>query len=636
MIKQRKLISIDFLALIIFFTGSLFLNQVCLAQDQEIADSLKFKINTETDVSDEERMSLLTDYLNNEQNNDSVIHYGHKLLSLALSTNVSGEIYSGYYSLAGAYQFKGDLEKSLNYYIESLKYAGTPQREAASYSNLANVYYTNMDYNKAFKNYLKALGIFEAINDSLRYGTTAISLGYNYFVVDRLDSAYYYTNSARNIYTTLNYKYRDYYWAYAEGNIALIKAKQGNIQEAENSLNQALEILIRYNDDYAICDYRFQLSKIYFERGELDTGLKNAIEAYKMAEKNRFKIFIKDGAEILSQFYAVLGNYENAYKYQSTFITYKDSLLNVDLVRKLADQQKEFEVGQKQADLDLVKAEQEVERVLLWSIGGFALILIVLAIIIFQYYRSKSKVNRILEEQKLKLESLNDTKDKFFSIISHDLRGPISSFFGISRMIKFFVKSKETDQLLEVADDIDQSVQQLTNLLDNLLSWAVQQQGEFPNNPASIHLQDIANEIVSIFSNMSKAKNITLSANVERELFVYIDKQMLETVIRNLVNNALKFTPETGAVTILGHQEGEEAHIQIKDTGVGIAEEKLATLFNLQSKKSTYGTAGEKGLGLGLQLAYEFVATSNGRLEVESSAGNGTVFHLYLPIANPV
>lgn len=617
---------------IISLIGLLFCINSCFAQSQVKADSLK-KVLLEDHVvkSDSFQAIIIRDILNEERNADAKIIYAKILLDKAEKLNDGNFYFLAFYKLGEAYSDKGNLSESINAYINGLKYASTEYREAGIYSNMAGVYLNGEDYFNSFKNARRAIKIFESVPDPLRAGTAILNIGYGYNNLNQLDSAYFYTNKAREIFASIDDQYHDYYWAYAEGNMALIKAKNQEYDEAENSLNTALEILIHYQDDYAICDYDYQLAKIYFERGEILRGLTKATSSFKIARKYGYKEFIRDGSEILSQFHRELDEYEKAYNYQSIFISYKDSLLNADLIRKLADQQKEMEVGQKQAELDVIEAQQKIERLILYVIAAFAAILFVLAFIIYKYYRSKSKVNKLLEDQKLKLESLNSTKDKFFSIISHDLRGPISSFFGISRMIKFFVKSKETDQLLEVADDIDQSVEQLSSLLDNLLSWAMQQQGDFPNNPTAVHVSEVASNVVSVFSNMAQSKEIRLSSKVPDELIVNVDKQMLETIIRNLVNNALKFTNEKGQVTLLAKQENDQIHIEVTDTGVGIPKEKLEQLFTLQENKSTYGTEGEKGLGLGLRLAYEFIASSHGSIQVESEEGKGTIFHIYLP-----
>ncbi|MEQ9305686.1 MAG: HAMP domain-containing sensor histidine kinase, partial [Marinoscillum sp.] len=238
----------------------------------------------------------------------------------------------------------------------------------------------------------------------------------------------------------------------------------------------------------------------------------------------------------------------------------------------------------------------------------------------------------VLENQKKALETLNQTKDRFFSIISHDLRGPINSFHGVSNLIKYFVESKNPEELLEVADDIDQSVDRLTNLLDNLLSWAMQQQGHFPNVPEKLNLNEMSQELVETLDNMARGKQIELDARIDEQIYLWADRNTTMTILRNLVNNGLKFTEPGGKVGLTAVQDGSYAIINIYDTGVGMPKDKLKKLWRLQEEKSTYGTAGERGLGLGLQLVYEFIEMNHGKVEVESTEQIGTTFTVWLPL----
>ena len=194
-------------------------------------------------------------------------------------------------------------------------------------------------------------------------------------------------------------------------------------------------------------------------------------------------------------------------------------------------------------------------------------------------------------------------------------------------MIKFLVQAKETDQLLDIADDIDQSVERLSNLLDNLLNWAMQQQGHIPNVPEKLELRYICEDLTATFKTMAESKKIDLRSEVDEGIVIWADRNMTMTILRNLTNNALKFTPEGGRVSLHAHEKEGVVEIAVRDTGVGIPKEKLDQLFTLGDKKSTYGTSGEKGLGLGLQLVYEFVELNNGTIKVESEPDQGDDLH---------
>jgi two-component system, sensor histidine kinase LadS len=236
-----------------------------------------------------------------------------------------------------------------------------------------------------------------------------------------------------------------------------------------------------------------------------------------------------------------------------------------------------------------------------------------------------------LQEQHNELEKLNSTKDHFFSIISHDLRGPVNAFSGLSTLVKLSVENKDYDQLPEMAERLDYSSNQLTHLLDNLLNWAVNQKGEIPFTPEKIELKFMIEHIFNTFKNMADSKKIHLESTIPKDIFITADRNTVMTIFRNLVNNAIKFTEEGGMVSLSAISKEGLASIKIADTGIGIAKDRLETIFQLKEDKGQ-GTAGEKGLGLGLRLVSEFVALNKGSIAVESKEGVGATFTIEIPL----
>ena len=186
-----------------------------------------------------------------------------------------------------------------------------------------------------------------------------------------------------------------------------------------------------------------------------------------------------------------------------------------------------------------------------------------------------------------------------------------------------------------MVDKMGESVDRLTQLLDTLLNWALQQRGHFPYVPEKMDLGELAKDVIDMFKDNALSKKIELEFESDDAFELLVDKNTTSTILRNLVNNAIKFTNTGGHVKMHASKDssGQFCQIQVTDNGVGIPKEKLDVLFNLDETISTKGTFGETGLGLGLQLVYEFVNLNKGEIKVESNDGNGTTFTIKLPLA---
>ena len=239
----------------------------------------------------------------------------------------------------------------------------------------------------------------------------------------------------------------------------------------------------------------------------------------------------------------------------------------------------------------------------------------------------KIYLNEIQAQKKL--------KDRFFAIISHDLRGPVSSFQGLSQIISLYIQQAKYDELEKMLGEVDQATDQLSKLLDNLLNWASSELSQIPYNPEMINLSSMINDLRGIFQSTAKTKNITIQSEIDKNITLWADLNSTVTIFRNLIHNALKFTPEGGTITLKATTKNEQVLIDVHDTGVGMSDEKIKKLFVLSDKASTYGTKGEKGIGLGLQLVNEFTKLNKGLLAVSSDEGKGTTFTITLPTKAP-
>ena len=237
-----------------------------------------------------------------------------------------------------------------------------------------------------------------------------------------------------------------------------------------------------------------------------------------------------------------------------------------------------------------------------------------------------------LEAQKVELAEINASKDKFFSIISHDLRSPFNALLGFAQLLSENLGRYTLEETQQKVDRIRTAAERLFALLENLLTWSRIQRGALEHNPEMILLGEIAADIVDLFTPNAEQKNITFRNCVAADLTAYADHSMVNTVIRNLMSNALKFTPKDGTITLSVQNAHERVlEIAVSDTGVGMSPEVMAKLLRIDTTHTSVGTAGEIGTGLGLILCKELVEKNGGRIWVESVVGVGTTFKFTLP-----
>lgn len=234
-------------------------------------------------------------------------------------------------------------------------------------------------------------------------------------------------------------------------------------------------------------------------------------------------------------------------------------------------------------------------------------------------------------EEELRLS--NQTKDKFFSIIGHDLKNPLSSLLGFSKLLY-----AEYDDFTDVekktfVKDIKETSENLYKLAENILFWARSQTGSLKCTPDNIDLRELVQDNIELLEATAGQKNIKVTNELNTPVLAFADNNMVTTVIRNLISNAIKFTPRNGSINISLCEEKDHVCIEIKDNGLGIAERHLSHLFKISEKTRTYGTEKESGTGLGLVICKEFITQNNGKIWVKSQEGKGSSFFFTLPTA---
>jgi two-component system, sensor histidine kinase and response regulator len=229
------------------------------------------------------------------------------------------------------------------------------------------------------------------------------------------------------------------------------------------------------------------------------------------------------------------------------------------------------------------------------------------------------------------LTEANLAKMKFLSIIAHDLRNPFNSLLGFSTLLLANYDRYTDDKIKEYLKYMSKSANQGHQLLENLLDWARANTRKIEINPETFSIQMTVTETLGLLSGSATKKAISISPQIPETTLVYADQNMIRTVIRNLISNAIKFTPRGGVITITARDEDEFTYVYVADNGVGISPDKLANLFSLSSDYSTLGTEKETGTGLGLILCYEFIALNKGNITATSTSGKGSLFTISIP-----
>jgi PAS domain S-box-containing protein len=243
----------------------------------------------------------------------------------------------------------------------------------------------------------------------------------------------------------------------------------------------------------------------------------------------------------------------------------------------------------------------------------------------------RKKTEQEIKFKNQELQKVNAEKDKFFSILAHDLKGPFNSIVGFSNILAEQVHRKDIESIKHFVDIIRNSSLRAMNLLMNLMEWAQSQSGRMNFNPEYFEMNNLIKEVLLLFSDIAIQKSVIITKELPVEIPVYADKAMIGTVLRNLVSNAVKFTKPGGSINISAEVKQNILKVSISDTGIGISKSSLEAVFQADANLVTFDTQNEKGTGLGLILCKEFIEKHKGKIWVESDLGQGSVFYFTIP-----
>ncbi|OGS69215.1 MAG: hypothetical protein A3F91_03575 [Flavobacteria bacterium RIFCSPLOWO2_12_FULL_35_11] len=536
--------------------------------------------------------------------------------------------------------------KSLNLNKEILNKDGI----ASNYTNIGNLYYQEENYGLAEKYFRDALLIYEKLKNkygiSSSYTNIANAMADNGKVAEGLN---YYKKSIA-IEEELGYQYGI---AINYNNIGDCYINLKQYKEAMGYLDKAMKIADSLGERDLQSIVLLNISDVENKRKRFQSAIYAARESYAIADLIGNLDYKSENLLQASIAYEGLGDNVLALKRLKEYTAIKDSLLKMDRVKKIKLFNTLNELEKSQYTItDLSKTSEEAQsnyekekkytHILIIAIVIFAFLLILL----IQQNASKKKAFSLLEfknyqvhkmkdeidGQSDKLKLLNSTKDKFFSIIAHDLKNPFNSIAGFTDLMIENNEIYDETKRLKFLKIIKGSTAKVSNLLDNLLIWANSQSGNLKFNPKNINLAQQVSNVVSFLEIQAINKDISILNKVEKNVFVKADENMLDTILRNLISNAIKFTQPKGEIQIFSSLKKDFVEITVKDNGVGMTEVEIAAIFNVNEISSTLGTSNEQGSGLGLILCKDFVESHGGKIWVKSAVNEGSEFKFTLPI----
>ena len=541
---------------------------------------------------------------NDQSNFAEAIDYYLKALTAFEKDSYTPGICMSLTTIATVYSSLGDHKKALEYINKSLQIddsKSNKEQQALNLGNIAAVYSAIKDYNNALLFYNKGLVMAESIGDDA-------------WKVNML------------------------------GNIADMHYYMQHYDTARATYEAELKLAAKISDTSALISGNRGIGRTLIKTGDIRGGIGRLLPVYQLVQKKQLKQILFETALDLSDAYEIEHDYAHALQYHKIYSDGKDSLFNEKNGKRIQQLQYDYDLGKKETLIELLKKDQAIaqgksdkQKVITAAliIGLGLLIAIVIILNRSRTYEKHSKEEIMnqkeeIQQQATELEELNRFKDKTFSVLSHDLRSPINSITSTVMLLDSNIISPEEFNALR--PEFNKQLSSLNILMDNLLNWAKGYiQGKTPAKPEKVDISETVARNLQLLNDTANDKQIALVNEVEPGITAFCDPGQIDIVIRNLLSNAIKFSNTNGTVNISAATRDDKVRITIADNGIGMTQEQLNKIFTVTTDNSTRGTDGERGIGLGLLLCYEFVIANNGTISATSEVNKGSTFVVELP-----
>ncbi len=587
--------------------------------------------------------------------------------------------------LGNLFSQQNNLSDALRYYLQSLRIRqrlGQPSDISRSLTNIGLVYRKLNSLENALKYFTNALEMTQIENDPMGVSYLQIHVGNTLKELGKSREALVHFHKALDLRRKTSNKLQE---ASVIRSIANTHADLREYNVAIGFLNQALAMFRElkdtkgeadtYNDLGNIAQYQMKTKEalVYFEKAAELFNITNDLEKKGLCYRKIGEIHALEGNIELSNkylnnalaiakltqnaklleltIYALYtnlnkqGNYRDALNQFLKYSQIKDSLNRITEKESIIQMSVELELGKKmdeirqiEAEIELLKTEAELKsayidrQMLIRNFMLVSIVLLALLVIAIAYgYIAFRKANRKLIKSEQELKQTVATKDKLFSIIAHDLRSPFNALAGLTEVFALQAETLNADEIKEYSQSVHEASINLLALTDNLLHWSRTQTGNIVIKPKNISLNDLINNALSSVQLQAAQKDILIESTIEPQLSAFVDWDTMNTVLRNIASNAVKFTNPNGKVLISASKMDHSVVIEISDNGIGMDQNQLTNLFKLDKTSSTKGTKNETGTGIGLIVCKEFIELNGGQLKVNSSRGLGSKFTIIFP-----
>jgi len=548
----------------------------------------------------------------------------------------------------------GEYDEALNKNQEALKFweeIGNLEGMASVYNNIGSLYKELGNLESAFEYFRKSLAIFEQLGRKADIVNVTLHIGDIYLRKELYDKALEYYFKADAIGKEINNKKLK---AITLSNIGEAYNLKGDYLKALDYQKQSLKIKEEIGDKMRLTISYNEMGLIYFNVKDYDKALYYMNKGLEIANEINFKYQIIKCHLSLSEVYKKLGQFDKSLYHFQQYIDGKDKVYSEENKRTIAELQTKYQIERSEKENERLRHGQQLNKAQIRNqqlIIGFVLFILlgsfVLSMIFHSRYQQNQKLNiqlslknKQIEEHQENVEKLNAelketnaTKDKFFSIVAHDLKNPFNSLLVLTKLLHEDYDSFTREEQKQFISQIISSAENTYSLLQNLLDWASAQSGKTEIKKENVNLAKVSAETISLLKSVARNKQIRINSNIEEGTIAFADRNMVSTIMLNLISNAVKFTPHHGEVDIKAHRYNGQLEVAVIDSGVGISDKNIDKLFKPGEKLQTAGTDKEKGTGLGLILCKEFVEKNNGKIWVESEEGKGSRFFFSLPPA---